>query len=246
MKRLRDRIRGGVQPDGIIRGYERRVGEILWRPAFEAENVILDQWYVTLLNQLGPDPLDSRDIGMNNLALGYGISPTPDITDVTLDFEWTDAAATLTAPTVVTPTTSLAVTALPYKIAAGETIKVGPIDVPILSADANPGDVTIAVTSYTPSAVYPVGTRVIYINLAVYIPQRLPAVVNTVDSTSPPSTVISFFLMAASNSEPITFTEAGLIYATNTAFASHVAFAYTKSGNTDLRVDYTLARESDE
>lgn len=238
-----------LRAKGSLRAYERPAGTDIWRPAFEADNVVLNQWYVDLFGQISASPADRPggvDPEFSLLALGYGVAVSPARTDTVLGHEWSSSVTRLTVATAAVPTTVLNVQALPLAIAAGEPIGVG-INSPVLSAPASPGDTTITVVSYTPSAVYPIGTSVTYVNPTIHVPQRLALVVGTIDPTDPPSVTISYFLPAASNSEPITFTEAGLLYTSGSPlFGTHVAFSYTKGGNTDLRVDYLLSRESDE
>lgn len=246
---LRDRLRG-AQVHGDLQIWDRPVGSRVWRLAVEADNVILNQWYVDFFGQISTPPFDRAggiDPEFSVLALGYGVSPVTDRTDDDLSFEWSDAVAKLTVATGIVPITSLSVTALPLPIPSGATINLR-TQVVTLSADASPGDTSITVTSFTPSLNYPIGEPVVYADVTIHVPQRLSLVIGTVDPTDPPSVAISYFLPAASNSEPITFTEAGLMYTSfsGLAFGSHVVFDYTKSGNTDTRVDYTLARESDE
>jgi len=242
LSRVRDRFKAA---DGLIRIYDRPAGTAIWRPRVEAENVILNQWYIDFFGQIMPAPPGGIDISFMWLALGYGDDVTPLRNETGLDQEWTTAVSRLATATAVTPTTVLTVEPLPLKIASGATIHVG-ANAPVLSAVANPGDTTITVVSYTPSAIYPIGTAVIYTDTAIHVPQRLPNVIGIIEPSDPPFVTASFFLPAAANSEAITFTEAGLLYNANTAFGSHVAFSYTKGGNTDSRVDYILARESDE
>ncbi len=239
--------------DGTIRLYDRPAGSRIWTQRVEAENVILNQWYFDLFGQIGNVPLERPggiDLAFTLLALGYGnvISVPPARTDTGLVFEWTNAVTMLTTAALIAggAITSIAVKALPLAILSGATIKLR-TQVLTLTGNAAVGDVSIAVASFTPAANYPINEPVTYADITIHVPQRLPLSANIIDPTDPTSVVLSYYLAAASNSTPIAFTEAALMYTTGSMqFGSHVAFAYTKSGNTDVRVDYTLARESDE
>jgi hypothetical protein len=238
----------GVNPRGSIVAYERKVGTRLWTPVLESENVILDGWYNDFFAQVANSPLDrpgGMDLGFMNLALGYQDSPTFDRTDLGLAFEWSNVFTKLTMATGTSPITTLHVQPSPIEVASGDTITLGTQNLTTTSAVAI-GDTTIAVASFTPSINYPIGRAVVYNAPLIYVPQRLPFSVGIPDISDPPSVVMSYFLPAAANSKPIRFTEAALVYNTNSFFASHVAFAYTKDSNTDLRIDYLISRESDE
>jgi hypothetical protein len=251
----------GLKVHGNFRGYERRVGEKLWRPVFEADNVVLNQWYIDLFGQIDAAPADRPggvDPEFSLMALGYGVNPTtstpanlpPLRTDTQLVFEWSNTVAKLTTARTNAggPYTTLPCTPLPLAIASGATIVLNGQTL-TLTATAALGATSITVASFTPVLGHddPIGTGIVYTDITIHVPQRLSLVVGVISPSDPPSVTLSYFLPAASNSTPITFTEAGLLYTSGIAqFGTHVGFAYTKGGNTDLRVDYFLARESDE
>lgn len=75
---------------------------------------------------------------------------------------------------------------------------------------------------------------------------RYAVISSLVNTSDPPAATLSFFLPAGDGA--VTLTEAGLFHAGATLtpasgrMTSHVAFAYSKASNLDLRVDYTLTR----
>jgi hypothetical protein len=247
---------------GRLRAYERPAGSRLWLPCYEAENVILNQWYQDLFGQLGPfgDRPAGMDVGFSDLQFGYQPSPTFAEADTALQFVWGDVFSKLGTATAAVPTTALDITPFPspIEIASGATITVGAgltLDTFVTSAAVNIGDTSIAVVSHTPH-VQPIGTIVSYHDITAYVPQVAPINYGSPGFTGPePNVTYSFFLPAAANAAPIKFTEAGLRYnplytgsvpsGAGRNLGSHVAFAYTKNGNTDLRIDYTLTRETD-
>jgi hypothetical protein len=241
-------LRGRIAFRGVMRAYERPEGSRIWRHVGDFPNIVLNQWYADFFPQLMPDPPGGMSLALLNLALGYAPSPAFVRTDTGLTMEWSTTVATLTvASGVAAGTTSLTVSALPLKIPNAHTVVLGAApgtpQTLTLTADANPAATTLAVAAFTPNQNWPIGTPIIFNDITYHVPQRLSNIIGFTDPTDPPNVTASFYLPASGNSEPLTFTEAGLLYNTNTKFASHAAFAYTKSGNTDLRLDYNIVRE---
>jgi hypothetical protein len=139
------------------------------------------------------------------------------------------------------------VTALPLGLGNNVAVTLGASGTPqalnVTPAVAS-GATNLTVTSFTPNQNWPIGTPIIYTDTSIHVPQRMSLVLGSTSAADPVSGTWSFYLPASANSVPFTFTEAGLIYNANTKFMSHLGFAYTKTGNTDLRIDYTLNRST--
>jgi hypothetical protein len=244
---IRHDIEDTASLHGFMRVWAREKGSKIWRLDYEAENILVNQWYLDLFAQIQPTPPGGMNLTPNNIALGYGVSPTFARPDTVLKQEWTSTIGTLTIASGTVATTSLTVTALPFGLANNVSVTLGNTGTPqvlnvtpaVLSGATN-----LTVTSFVPNQNWPVGTPIIYVDNTVHVPQRPSIVLGSTNSTDPVSGTWSYYLPASANSVPFTFTEAGLVYNTNTKFMSHVAFSYTKNGNTDLRIDYTLTRSS--
>lgn len=231
--------------EGEMRIFARPAGSRLWRYDGTFKNILLNQWYLDLFAQLQPSPPGGITIAPTNLALGYWPTPAFARTDTALNGEWTSTVTQLTVASGVVPITSLSVNKLPIPIANGASVTLGVSGTPQVLT-VNPGEAAAAtslrVNSFTPNTNRPIGTPITYVDSSIWVPQRMSVVLGTTNASDPVSGTWSFYLPASSNTVSITFTEAGLVYNANTTFMSHVAFAYTKSGNTDLRIDYVLTR----
>jgi hypothetical protein len=243
---VRHRIEEPAPLKGSMRVFERTPGG-LWRYQGDFDNILLNQWYLDLFAQIQPSPPGGMALSPANLALGYGVAPAFARTDTGLKQEWSSTIATLTVVSGTVATTSLTVTALPLGLALNASITLGNTGTPqvlTVSPAVLSGATNLTVTSFTPNQNWPIGTPIIYTDNTIHVPQRMSIVLGSTNTADPVSGTWSFYLPASANSVPFTFTEAGLVYNTNAKFMSHVAFAYTKSGNTDLRIDYTLTRSS--
>ena len=241
---IRHRIEDPAPIKGSMRVWERTPGSRLWRYQGDYSNILVNQWYLDLFAGLANYP-PATNLSPANLALGYGVSPTFTRTDTALKLEWSTTIATLTVASGTVATTSLTVTTLPLGLANLVSVTLGASGTPqtltVTPAVAS-GATNLTVSSFTPNQNWPIGTPIIYNDVTVHVPQRPSLVLGTTNATDPVSGTFSYYLPASANTSPLTFTEAGLVYAGNTKFMSHVAFAYTKNGNTDLRIDYTLNR----
>lgn len=250
---MRTKTNDDLGLQGLLRAYERREGERLWRPAGEFKNIFLNPFYVDLFNLMTGAAAPSLLIGA--LALGYGNAPTFARTDAgatppganPLKAEWNNPVTTLTAQlNNATVYTSLTVAALNATIPSGTTLQLGGGQTVTTSAVANPGATAISVTSFTTTQQYNVATAV---NVTSWTPQRMSPTLASISTVDPTSTTISFYLAAANNTVQLQFTEAALLYNAPSltpggagSWASHVAFSYLKPVNTDLRLDYVVAR----
>lgn len=232
---------------GWLRFYEREVGSRRWRLAGEARNIVLNGFYNDLFSVMGGTAVT---LAINALALGYQSGTiTPARTDTGLAVEWANPVTTLTTALTngQTGITALAVAATPEPIPSGTSIQLGTGQTVTTSASTAAGATSIPVTSFTASQAYGIGTG---LNVTSWTPQRVGITLVTPTTTDPPQSVFSFYLPAAANLVTIVFTEAGLLYNNSSVtpngapsrFATHAAFSYTKAPNTDLRIDYTLAR----
>jgi hypothetical protein len=232
---------------GFMRVWARDKGSKLWKLDYEAENILVNQWYTDMFQQIQPTPPGGMNLSPNNLALGYGVSPTFTRPDTALKQEWSTTVATLTVASGTVATTSLTVSALPLGIANNISVTLGNTGTP-QTLNVTPavlaGATNLTVTSFTPNQNWPIGTPIIYSDVTIHVPQRPSIVLGGYNTTDPVFGTWSYYLPASANSVPFTFTEAGLVYNSNTKLMSHVAFSYTKNGNTDLRIDYILTRSS--
>lgn len=246
----------GLGFGGWLKFYERAEGapESAWRQALEASNIVVNDFYDILFDVMGQViQATSTLLVPNVLGLGYGISPSPARTDTTLLAEWSNPVALLsTGLANSTPYTSLACTAgCPVALASGTTLQLDPPgggQVVTTSSATVAGATSIPVVSFTTTRVYAIGTQ-IGVTTASWTPQRLPLTIGSVNTADPPSVTLSYYLTAAANAIPITFTEA-MLYCNGASLTpltandqvTHAAFSYTKNTNTDLRIDYTLTR----
>lgn len=256
--RVKDRI-----PDlvGYFDVFERKEGERLWLPAGRFPNIVLNGFYNDLFQVMNGTAIN---LTVNALALGYGLTPISGVaaTDrigTGLQAEWNNPVGTIqTQLNSGSAYTAAQVTGIPAIIPVGTVVQFGVAGTPQTATvttqlTGNNGTQTLTFsaglngTNANANQNYPVGTGIIVTN---WTPQRLGTTLFTPSTTDPPNGVWSFYLAAAANLVAITFTEAGLLYKASSLvaggapayFATHAAFAYTKAVNTDLRVDYTLAR----
>lgn len=233
------------QIEGILRAYDRPAGSRIWRPAGEWSNIVVNAFYNDLFSAMsGGAPA----LNVLACAVGVGVSPTFARADVGLKNEWINPVALLStaiANGATGQTTLLCAAGCPAAIPNSTNILIGS-----QALVANPGEAagatSIRVNSFTSAALYPIGTG---INVSDWTPQRMPTSLTTAAPADPPAMTWSFYLAAAVNAATVTFTEAGMLYNSPSlvaggagTFATHVAFAYAKLVNTDLRLDYTLQR----
>lgn len=251
---LRDRMK----MDGSLGVFEREVGSKIWRPAGTFDNIVLDSFYNALFNVMaaGASP---KNLAIGALALGYGVSPAFARADGgvlgtsnPLKNEWITAAASLTTQITngtvgVTTLACTGASACAPALPSGTHLQLGTGQTVTTNGATAAGATSITVNAFTASATYPVGTA---INVTDWTAQRMAPTLTTPTTTDPPQMVWSFYLAAAANVIAITFTEAALLFngpslaagGSVVDFATHVAFAYSKPTNTDVRLDYTLAR----
>lgn len=241
-ERIRERVPG---IKGYFDAFEREAGSEIWRLVDRFPNIVLNGFYNDLFSVMYQG---TAVLQINAMALGYGVAPTFNRTDTSLAVEWNNPVTTLAVALVSgTAYTSLSIAATPVLIPINSTIQLGTGQTVTTSADTAVNATTVAVTSFTASQAYAIGTG---LNVTTWTPQRSAITLWTPTTTDPPQATWSFYFPAASNQLAITFTEAGLLYKTSSLtpagspsnFATHAAFAYTKNPNSDLRLDYTLAR----
>lgn len=231
---------------GEMRVFSRPEGSRIWRYDDTFKNILLNQWYLDLFAQLQPSPPGGMVLSPANLALGYRPSPAPARTDTALSLEWSTAVGDHVGNLGTSAITTVPISALPIALANGVTVVLQGAGAP-QNMTVNPGEAagatTVRVNSFSPNAGNGTGSYAIYYSdTAIWVPQRMSLVLATTSAVDPVSGTWSFYLPASSNTTAITFTEAGLVYNSNVKFMSRVAFAYTKSSNTDLRIDYVLTR----
>jgi hypothetical protein len=218
----------------------------LWRPVGRFKNILLNQWYLDLYGQLQPSPPGGIVLSPANLALGYGVTPTFLRPDTGLKAEWSTAVGTGPGNLGTSAITTVPVTAIPIPLANGVTVVLDGAGAD-QNMTVNPGEAAgatqVRVNSFSPNTGNGTGAYAVrYTDTSIWVPQRMTIILGSTNSSDPVSGTWSFYLPASANTVALTFTEAGLVYQSNTKFMSHVAFAYTKSGNTDLRIDYVLTR----
>jgi hypothetical protein len=231
---------------GEMRVFSRPEGSRLWRYNDTFKNILLNQWYLDLFAQLQPSPPGGMVLSPANLALGYGVTPTFTRPDTGLKREWSQVVGSGAGALGGSPITAVPVTAIPLAIANGATVVLqggGAAQNLTVNPGEASGATSVRVNSFTPNAGNSAGAYTVsYTDTTIWVPQRMSIVLGSTNAADPVSGTWSFYLPASSNTVALTFTEAGLVYNANVKFMSHVAFAYTKSGNTDLRIDYVLTR----
>jgi hypothetical protein len=231
---------------GALHVYERTEGANDWRYQGSFDNILLNQWYLDLFAQLQPSPPGGIILSPANLALGYGVTPTFLRPDTGLKHEWDQVVGSGAGALGGSPITTVPVTAIPIPIGNGVTVVLQGAGA-AQNLTVNPGEAsgatTIRVNSFTPNAGNSAGAYTVsYTDTTIWVPQRMNIILGGVSVTDPVSGNWDFYLAASANTVAMTFTEAGLVYQGNTKFMSHVAFAYVKSSNADLRLSYVLTR----
>jgi hypothetical protein len=232
--------------DGRLRFFERVGDSPIWRKVLDAENIVLNGFYNDLIaNMQG----GAQALNINGLAIGWGQSVVPARADIGLVKEFNNPVTTLSAQlNNATAYTAMSVVACPEPIPAGTSIQLGAGQTVVTSGASAAGATTININSFTANQNYVIGTG---LNVTSWTPQRMSTTATAAVQTDPPNGTWSFYLPAAANQVNVAFTEAGLLYrnssltpgdVASTHFATHAVFSYTKNVNTDLRIDYTLAR----
>jgi hypothetical protein len=218
---------------------------------YETENIVLNQFYTDLLNEMATgSPTGGINLQLNALAVGIGTTAALR-TDTGLASEWQGTTVALTSASLTggIAITSVPCTPLSVALPASAAIVVGGTAMTVDVAGAAIGATAIPVLSVTPITTIASGATITYAAVSV-TPQRASLTATTPNFADPPQMVYSFYLPAGANAVPVQFQEAGLLYnasslAAATApsrWATHAVFAYQKGLNVDVRIDYTLAR----
>lgn len=223
-----------------------------WRKVMETENIVLNGFYNDLIAYMQGTAIV---LAPNALALGYGTGLAPARAETHLVSEWVNPACTLNAQlNSGTAYTQATVTGLVVPLPVGTVIQFGAGQTATLTTAAASGAATLFFTAglngtgAVASQNYLVGSAV---NVTSWVPQRCSLTATGFSAADPPQGTWSFYLPASANSVNLALTEAAMLYKNSSLtpgnlgaswFATHAAFAYTKNPNTDLRIDYTLAR----
>jgi hypothetical protein len=229
-----------------------------WRKVLEAENIVLNGFYNDLIAYMQGV---ATVMAPNALALGYGVAPLSGVpaTDrivTALKNEWVNPSCTVNAQlNLGTAYTQATVTGLVVPMPVGTVVQFANGQTATLTTAAATGAVTLFFTAGLNGTGAVVSGANIVVGSGVTVnswtPQRCSLTATAAAVTDPPQGTWSFYLPASANGVNIAFTEAGLLYKNSslvpgnvaaTYLATHAAFAYTKNTNTDLRIDYSLAR----
>lgn len=234
---------------GELRIWDRPAGARVWRPVLRRRNIVLNGFYNDLFALLTAGTQPAGGLQIVALALGVG-NTAPARTDTGLALEWTANGIDTTSALLSGTTTSVPLDfPLPVALSSGNTFTIAGQTFTVAAAGAAIGATSIPVNSLTVSPNIAAHSLVVF-NTG-FTPQRMSPVATSQVTTDPPNATWNFYLPAGANSVSFTFAEAGLLYNAPSlvaggagSWATHVAFSYNKSPNTDTQLSYTLQRSA--